>query len=236
MQLSVPSLDIGSRQIRYSILRGNSRRYTYFRFTPDLTLQVVLPRGRSVDLNSAIRSRQDWILSKYEEMSKTKQVLDEQTVMFDGAHLRIVYEQSMEKEGVEPRPEGGYVVIRATDPSRTPELVRRWFIRETSRYVVSKLSELAGIVSAKYRRADVREMGHWGYCTRDGRLAFNWQLIALPERVREYVIFHELTHLSEFNHSQAFKRKLRAVCPDYRETEKELDQITAFKLGTSYDI
>ena len=232
----MPSLDIGSRQIRYSVLRGNSRRYTYFRFTPDLTLEIVLPRGRPVDLNSAIRSRQDWILSKYDEMSKTRQVLDEETVMFDGTQLRIVYEESMEKEEVEPRPESGQVIIRATDPSRTPELVRRWFIRETSRYVVSKLSELAKAVPAKYRRADVREMGNWGYCTRDGRLAFNWQLIALPERVREYVIFHELTHLAEFNHSQAFKRRLRAVCPDYRDREKELDKITAFKLGTSHDI
>ncbi|HYB45103.1 MAG TPA: M48 family metallopeptidase, partial [Nitrososphaerales archaeon] len=72
------------------------------------------------------------------------------------------------------------------------------------------------------RRADVREIRNWGYCTRDGRLSFSWQLIALPARLRDYVICHELAHLSEHNHSQAFKRRLASVLPDYGQREKEL--------------
>ena len=75
---------------------------------------------------------------------------------------------------------------------------------------------------------DVREIGKWGYCTREGRLSFSWQLIALPERLREYVVFHELTHLLEFNHSPAFRRKLAKVCPDFRECEKELDLVRPY--------
>jgi predicted metal-dependent hydrolase len=103
--------------------------------------------------------------------------------------------------------------------------VRRWFLRETSRYVVGKLETLSTVLGVKYRRADVRQIKNWGYCTRDGRLSFNLQLIALPERLREYVILHELAHLSEFNHSSAFKGRLAAFCPDYRQRERELDKI-----------
>ena len=223
-------MEIGGKRIEYQVLRGTSRRYTYFRFKPDLTLEVVLPRGRLGDAGAAISQRREWILEKYEEMRKSRRILDDERVMFDGTFLEIVYEQGLEKEEILPDLEGGAVVVHASDRSRVRELVRRWFLKETSRYVMKKLSDLAATLPAAYKMADVREIKNWGYCTRSGRLSFSWQLIALPEPLREYIVLHELTHLEEFNHSPAFKRKLAKVCPDYRQREKELDYISPAEL------
>jgi predicted metal-dependent hydrolase len=227
----LPALEIGGRRIEYLVLRGTSRRYTYFRFRADLTLEIVLPRGRFGDAGPAISARREWILKKYEEMQKTKRILDDSRVMFDGKFLEIVYEETREREEILPDPEGGKVVVRASERPRVKELVRRWFLRETSRYVMKKLSDLAPVLPAAYKRADVREIKNWGYCTRTGRLSFSWQLIALPERLREYVVLHEVTHLEEFNHSPAFKRRLAKLCPDFRQREKELDYISPAELA-----
>jgi len=226
----LPALEIGGKRIEYLVLRGTSRRYTYFRFRPDLMLEVVLPRGRLGDAGAAISQRREWILQKYEEMRKSRRILDDERVMFDGRFLEIAYEQGLEKEEILPDLERGTVVVRASDRSRVKELVRRWFLKETSRYVMKKLADLAVTLPAAYKMADVREIKNWGYCTRSGRLSFSWQLIALPEPVREYVILHELTHLEEFNHSPAFKRKLARVCPDYRQRKKELYYISPAEL------
>ena len=226
----MPALEIGGKRIEYLVLRGTSRRYTYFRFRPDLTLEVVLPRGRLGDAGAAISQRREWILEKYEEMRKSRRILDDERVMFDGRFLEIAYEQGLEKEEILPDLERGMVVVRSSDRSRVKELVRRWFLKETSRYVMKKLSDLAATLPAAYKMADVREIKNWGYCTRSGRLSFSWQLIALPEPLREYVILHELTHLEEFNHSPAFKRRLAKICPDYRQREKELDYISPAEL------
>jgi predicted metal-dependent hydrolase len=227
----LPALEIGGKRIEYQVLRGTSRRFTYFRFRQDLTLEVVLPRGRLGDASSAIHQRREWILKKYEEMQRTKRILDDNKVMFDGRFLEIVYERALDKEEILPDPVGGKVVVRASERSRVRELVRRWFLRETSRYVVKKLADLAPTLPTAYKRADVRQIKNWGYCTRTGRLSFSWQLIALPERLREYVVLHELTHLEEFNHSPAFKKKLARSCPDYRQREKELDYISPAELS-----
>jgi predicted metal-dependent hydrolase len=226
----LPALEIGGKRIEYLVLRGTSRRYTYFRFRPDLTLEVVLPKGRLGDAGAAISQRREWILEKYEEMRKSKRILDDERVMFDGRFLEIDYEQALDKEEILPDVERGMVVVRSSDRSRVRELVRRWFLKETSRYVMKRLSDLAATLPAAYKMADVREIKNWGYCTRSGRLSFSWQLIALPEPLREYVILHELTHLEEFNHSPAFKRKLARVCPDYRQRERELDYISPAEL------
>lgn len=226
----MPALEIAGKRIEYRVLRGASRRYTYFRFRPDLTLEVVLPRGRT-DAERAVSQRAGWILEKYEEMQRSKRILDDRRVMFDGRFLEIVFEQAGEKEEIVPDVEGGSVLVRASERSRVTELVRRWFLRETSRYVVNKLDELAGLLPAAYRSADVREISYWGYCTRKGRLCFSWQLIALPARLREYVVLHEVAHLDHFDHSQAFKRRLAGLCPDYRQRERELDGISPAELS-----
>ena len=206
--------------------QGKSRRYTYLRFRSDDTLEVIVPKGRRVDAEAEIRGRRTWVIKQLQAMSQSKRILDDERVMFDGDYLKIIFELDLEKEQVLPDLFKGVVVIRATEPSRIREMVRRWFLRETSRYVVKKLSEVSARFP-RYQSADVREIRNWGYCTRMGRLSFSWQLIALPERLREYVVLHELTHLSVFNHSMEFRRRLAEVCPDYRRRERELDRIAS---------
>ncbi|MFQ6060534.1 MAG: M48 family metallopeptidase [Thermoplasmata archaeon] len=76
-------------------------------------------------------------------------------------------------------------------------------------------------------RVIVKDTKRWGYCKRNGDLVLNWQLIALPRKLAEYVILHELAHLSEFSHSKGFRARLAAMCPDYREREDELKKYHA---------
>lgn len=224
-------MDIGRRRIEYAVVKGLSRNYTYFRFRPDMTLEVVLPRGSRVDPQTAIKAKLGWITREYEKMAGTRKVLGVDQVMLGGSYLKIIFVESAQ-EGLVPNPTAGEVVIRAAERRRVKELVRRWFLKETSAYVVKKVSELAPLLGVRPSRVDVREIGKWGYCTRGERLSFSWQLIALPEALREYVVLHELTHLAEFNHSRAFRKKLSSVCPDFRHREKELDRILQYDRAT----
>jgi predicted metal-dependent hydrolase len=226
----LPHIDIGLRRIEYSTVRGRGRRYTYLKFGADAMLEVVLPRGKSVDVEAEIRARSQWIVGEFDRVSSLRTVLGPSHVMLGGDTLplvqggsdgRLLYDQ-----------EAGVVRVGVSDSRGARELVRRWFLGESSAYAVRRVGELAPLVGARPSRVDVREIDKWGYCTRGGRLSFSWQLIALPERLREYVVFHELTHLLEFNHSQAFKEKLSRVCPGFRAREKELDCIVPYdRLG-----
>jgi len=223
----MPSIDLGNRRIEYSVVKGTSRSYTYFRFRPDLTLEVVVPRGRPVDAERAITRKAGEIRKEYERAVKTQLVLGPETVMYDGRNLKVVHSEAA-TDGLVPNFDAGELLVSSTERKGLKELVRRWFLKESSAYVVKKVKELAPRVGVKPSRVDVREIGKWGYCTREGRLTFSWQLIALPERLREYIVFHELTHLAEFNHSPAFRRRLAAVCPDFRDREKELDLVRPY--------
>lgn len=227
----MPSLELGSNRVEYSVVKGTSRRYTYFHFRSDLTLEVVVPRGRTVDVAKVLREKSPWLQREYDKMSRTRRVLGSDSVMFGGEALKILFSEGP-GDSLVPDLESGVVTITSTEKRRVRELLRRWFLKESSAYAVRRTSELAPRLGVRPARVDVREMGKWGYCTRSGRLSFSWQLAALPEPLREYVVLHELTHLVEFNHSPSFRRKLASVCPDFREREKELDLILPYdRLG-----
>ena len=223
----LPSFDLGPRRIEYIVTRGTSRRYTYFRFRNDLTLEVILPRGGAVDVRQAMLERSVWLRREYDRLSRTRNILTEEAVMYGGKHLKLVFSVGP-GDTITPDEANGVAIVSTSDRRRIRELVRRWFLKESSTYTVRKVAELSPIVGAKPSRVDVREISKWGYCTRKGRLSFSWQLIALPERLREYVVMHELTHLLEFNHSETYRRKLAYICPDFRAREKELDLIVPY--------
>ena len=62
----------------------------------------------------------------------------------------------------------------------------------------------------------------WGSCSAGGTVSLNWRLIQAPEAVRDYIIYHELMHLREMNHSSRFWDRVAGVCPGWREAERWL--------------
>jgi predicted metal-dependent hydrolase len=221
----LPSITLGSRTIEYSVIRGRGGRFTYFRFRPDATLEILSPRRAPFDAERAILERKSWILKHYESVAASEHVLLEDSVMYDGRRLRLDFERTGGREGLVLDLPGSRMVVSASDRGMLKELVRRLYIKESSAYVVRALPGFASKLGVTCRRAEVREVKVWGYCTKDGKLVFSWQLIALPERLREYVVCHEVAHLAEHNHSARFKKKLAALLPDFRGRERELYRV-----------
>jgi hypothetical protein len=97
-----------------------------------------------------------------------------------------------------------------------------WMRSQTRRFLQRRLqaySRQFGLILNGFLVQDTKK---WGHCTKDRRLVFNGQLIALPRELADYVVLHEITHLGEFNHSAKFKYKLASICPDFREKEAML--------------
>jgi predicted metal-dependent hydrolase len=65
----------------------------------------------------------------------------------------------------------------------------------------------------------------WGSCTKQGNIILNPELIAAPKECIDYVITHELCHLKERNHSQAFYKLLSVVLNDWELRRKRLNEM-----------
>jgi predicted metal-dependent hydrolase len=89
--------------------------------------------------------------------------------------------------------------------------------------------ELAAETRMNVTRVTVRnQRSRWGSCTSAGVISLNWRLVLAPERVRDYIICHELMHLREMNHSRRFWACVEDVFPGWREAEAWIKQNSGY--------
>jgi YgjP-like, metallopeptidase domain len=83
----------------------------------------------------------------------------------------------------------------------------------------------AAALGVSYRRITIRnQRSRWGSCSSKGALSFNWRLVLAPHDVLDYVVVHEVCHLVELNHGDAFWRQVERRRPGYREPKRWLDE------------
>lgn len=69
------------------------------------------------------------------------------------------------------------------------------------------------LINAKHR---------WGTCDSERVISFNWRLVMMPPTVIDYVVVHELAHIMEMNHSNAFWAIVSAILPNVKEARSIL--------------
>ncbi len=97
-------------------------------------------------------------------------------------------------------------------------------LREFARKVLPpRVQELAQRHGLGVRRVSVRDQGtRWGSCSAGRTVSLNWRLVLLPADLHDYVLLHELAHLTEMNHSSAFWDLLRSYDPRTDLHDREL--------------
>ena len=96
--------------------------------------------------------------------------------------------------------------------------------RERARIILTtRIRELALRYDFEFDRISIRrQRSRWGSCSARNHISLNIQLILLPERLRDYVLLHELVHTRVKHHGPLFWEELKQVAPDARGLRTEL--------------
>ncbi len=193
-----------SVRLPYEVYLGRSK-LAYIRVTSS-KITLVIPRGLSVDPAELLRERSQWIARAYAKAASVLRVVDGSRFLLRGEYH-------------------GFDELKGSSLSA-------FYKHETEAYVKERISYYEGIMGFSYRSLAVRpSRAWWGLCSGKGDLVYNSQLAALPDRLRDYVILHEIVHLYEHNHSAAFKARLKSIMPDYADREKELKNYSPVLIG-----
>lgn len=126
-------------------------------------------------------------------------------------------------------------VTRRKRPVRRASAVSRHYLehKEAAReLVLARLAHFNQYYNLKWNRVAIRNQRRcWGSCSSLKNLNFNYKILFLPPHLRDYIIVHELCHLTHMNHGRTFWELVAEQVPDYVQYIHELRTID--KLGQS---
>jgi predicted metal-dependent hydrolase len=82
----------------------------------------------------------------------------------------------------------------------------------------ARLAHFNQFYNFTYKRVSIKNQRRcWGSCSALGNLNFNYKIQFLPPELQDYIIVHELCHLQELNHGQAFWDLVAMQLPHHQE-------------------
>jgi predicted metal-dependent hydrolase len=219
------SLTVGSRQVQLLFVRNPRARRYVLRLRPDGVARVTVPRGGSQTeaLRFAERNR-SWLAQQVEKLANRPKGRREwpigTEILLRGDAVKIEADTNGESGTVRL---GSETIRVPTTEGDLRRLIEHYLRSLAAKEFPARVFELAEPHQLPVKRVTVRnQRTRWGSCSRRGTISLNWRLIQAPPFVRDYLIFHELAHLREMNHSPRFWREVKTLCPDYLTAEKWL--------------
>lgn len=144
------------------------------------------------------------------------------------------------QEGSVFRIAGVPYVIHLTDgnavvPAGTRIFFPRKFIRHpkphmepfvrmmAKKYLVARTAHFAKIMGVSYKRISIRDTSsRWGSCSSTGTISFAYRLVFAEPSIIDYVIIHELSHITHSHHKETFWKRVEEFYPDYKAARRWL--------------
>jgi len=222
------ALLVGSRAVPLLMVHHSRARRYLLRLRSDGTVRVTIPRYGTITAARDFVSRNiGWLEQQFQRLSVRPKIPDAwnlgTAIFFRGELVRI-----------EPDAGGsirfGTERMKVSDAQADLRPAIQNHLRDLAgQELPLRVMELAALHGVNVSRVTVRnQKSRWGSCSRRGTISLNWRLIQTPIFVRDYIIFHELAHRRQMNHSKKFWQEVERLFPDYLQAERWLKQQRTF--------
>ncbi len=178
----------------------------------DCTLRVVAPGG--YDVSRILSEKRDWIFDHIEKkrINLDKSLEKSSFMLYSGNFFEVSAGDSC-----------SFNYESMTVSYSSVNSLREYLKNRLREDLKTRLCEISGLMGVSYKSFSIRKQKtRWASCSARGTLNFNIRIAALPPHLRDYIIVHELAHITEHNHSAKFWDIVEKYCPDYKKYRKEL--------------
>lgn len=206
-------------QIRIDRIVRSDRRTFGLVIGRDGSLTLRAPRGAGMeDIERVVRKRRDWIIEGQETWRRRsaeappKRFVEGESFLFLGQAHELCIVRDIDR----PIMFDGFFNLSERHLESARGVFAGWYKTRAKEIIGGRVERLAKAHGIGYRCVRITSAKRrWASCAKSGRLNFSYYLIMAPLPVIDYCIAHELAHISEMNHSPAFWRRVRELCPDY---------------------
>jgi predicted metal-dependent hydrolase len=207
------AIDKTGEEISYVVRRSARARNVRVNVHPHAEVEVVLPvKAPERAAAAAVSELRPWIERRLREARELRAQLAARsgTVPYLGRPLQLVRQPGRTRV----HRAGDQLLVPGGDPRPA---IERYYRRAARVEIGARLDHATAQAGTRYAGLDIRgQRTRWASCSPQGRMSFNWRLLLAPERVLEYVVWHEVCHLEVLDHSPRFWSLLGRRWPGYR--------------------
>lgn len=189
---------------------------------------VVAPESADIEPTELLKENAPWVVEKQQTYQRYREQAPGRT--FEAGEI-FPYLGDDHELIVEPRQANAVTDQRirlrqsAVKQSSVKHVLRNFYRSRAREYFTDRADEYASQMEVAYEQIEIRnQRTKWGSCSTSGTLGLNWRLMMAPPEVIDYIIIHELAHLRESNHTQAFWDLVAEYDPDYPQHAQWLDE------------
>lgn len=237
------NLHYGGEAIAYRVQYApRPARKLRIKVQPDGQVLVVAPADASAEqIAAGVNKRARWIWEQLQPIRerllhvRPRQYISGETHFYLGKRYPLkIHEDPRVPQQVKLLRGMLCITLRQAKAEKVRELLFAWYkarAREQFRRRLDNLLPQTPWIKSPPPLRLLTMQTQWGSCSHSGTLTLNPHLVKAPPECIDYVLLHELCHLAEHNHSEAFWRLLGQVMPDWQPIKERLDAMVELYLN-----
>lgn len=209
------------QEIVYQVVRSN-RKSVALVIDNEANLIVRAPSLMpDTVIDEFVHKKRRWINEKQQQVAafgeKPPLVIVEtgESIMYLGSNYAII------KDAVDTVEVSGNELIVPEDYDVSALTV---WLKEQAMQIISErvvlYANIMGVTPGSVKLSEAK--ARWGSCSTKNNLNFAWRIIMCPLSVIDYVVVHELSHITYKNHSLAFWARVKTVMSNYHDAQEWL--------------
>jgi predicted metal-dependent hydrolase len=190
----------------------------------DATLVVRAPMIATLEyIKNLVFKERFWINEKKKQVLKNGGPAKNKEFMNGEGFLYLGEIYKLKIENCEAVKLSDYLYFPQKYLNNAPVKMIGWYKQKALEKITERVHRYSQITGWKFSSISVtRAEKRLGSCGPGGSVNFSWKLIMAPVDMIDYVVVHELAHITEKNHSVSFWNKVKTVLPDYKSRQRWL--------------
>lgn len=205
----------------------NNRKSLTLKIDRKGRLIVYAPKNMSLDkIFKFILDKEKWIKEKQNQIKNSLNLNNDlfnfEQILFLGKKYPVIFIKNQEEIELT---ESALVLPNKIGFSNTKltNKLKNWYIQNAELILIKRCKDLLKHVGQTYKSISIiNSRAKWGMCDNKQNIYLNYKLLFLSHNLIDYVILHEITHLTELNHSKNFYIELKRILPNFKERQQEL--------------
>jgi predicted metal-dependent hydrolase len=200
---------------------------------PDIVLLRVPLRTSAKKINRVIEQKHDWITKHLDSYNQKivdipKLLTDQHSewLFMDKVYYLDIIEDALYKRPIVEFTDQSIVVwTNSKDRPKLKHILIDKYKKELRRYIEGRILYYASSIKKHPKAIRIKSQRTlWGSCSSKMNLNFNCVVSFAPKKVIDYLVVHEMAHLTHMNHSKHFWRLVAINMPDYKEQQRWLKE------------